>query len=477
MQACILISIVNKSLIALLYSSLKGDKALYLLLSKGFLETGRLTEPVNAIENGSTVYLYNPAINSPLYSLLAAPFLWITDSFFWTQAILSGLGWIVFYTALYHVARLVLSQRWVVNIFILCSAFFLYPHELSSTPKDTFAAGLTLWTIVLMNTFLVTSPSWSTIIFLVITLISLALIKLLYVPLMVVLLFLFFVLLLLRKKKGHFIHACLLAGGLVIMGFAVSHFLLQPAQTVVSTSPISIPSNSADINIGFYPESLLQVFPFISSSFINTHLWAVQTEKMTPFSFGSAMRGFLFFDAFLMIIFIAASLFFSRKILSHSVWFFLTGVSYTMISVVLMLSLTGNVVIFKPGGGLWTYVTDARSFLVPMVTIQLVLFLFIFRNGTLSFFRKALLLLFCFAAIHGLYFTIKAITTAEVGKQVTHSDALTHFTSYLSKEKERGQNISLVTTDNFVRRYTQVQDLPAYSFTNQQPHLSWMKKS
>ena len=37
---CLLLALLNKILIAWLYSDLEGDKALYLLITKGFLDTG-----------------------------------------------------------------------------------------------------------------------------------------------------------------------------------------------------------------------------------------------------------------------------------------------------------------------------------------------------------------------------------------------------------------------------------------------------
>src|SRR5215218_651115 len=152
---CLVIAIVNKSTIAWLYSSLKADKALYLLFAKSFLETGRLAEPVTVFETGNTVYLYDSAIHSPLYSLLCVPFLWITKSYFIAQLIVSFLSWIIFFTALYKLSCLLFQQLWIAHLFILCSGFFLYPHELISGPKDTLAAGLTLWSIILVHQFLI----------------------------------------------------------------------------------------------------------------------------------------------------------------------------------------------------------------------------------------------------------------------------------------------------------------------------------
>lgn len=474
LYASLLVAVCNKSFIAYAYTSLKGDKALYLLLSKGLLDTGRIVEPVYAVEGGAPVYVYESAAISPLYSLLAAPFLWLTGSYFWTQFILTVISWLLFYVAVYAVARIVFRQRWLITLFLLCSAFFLYPHELSSTVKDTFAVGLSLGIVALMHRWL-QRPQWKTTILTAVCLLMLAQVKLLYIPLAAVLVFLLFALLLLKRSKKHFIHFLLLVALLFLGGFLTKELLLEPAQAFAQVSGVRLPANTTDVTVGFSPENLLTTFPFVSSSVINTHLWAVQLEKLAGVSFTTVMHSFLYLDILVLIALVAISLYYSRQLLSENLLLFLVIASFTMTAVVMMLSLTGRIVLYKSGGNPWTYVMDARSFLLPMVVLQLLLFRFVFSMGSLPFMRMALAFLFFLTVAHGLYFTAKEIRLAATGtKTKMENDTLDKITALLTPPGAKQP--LLVTSDNFLRRYVQVKNLPAYGFTSLPPQLSWMKK-
>jgi hypothetical protein len=142
---CFLIALLNKILIAFLLTSLEGDKSLYLLFSQSLLDGHGLTEKINLLSQKAPVYSYNPAVISPLYSLLAAPVLWLTGSFFITSLVIDIVAWIVFFSGLYFVAKTILINQFYVNLFILATGFFIYPQQLASTPKDTLAIGLILW--------------------------------------------------------------------------------------------------------------------------------------------------------------------------------------------------------------------------------------------------------------------------------------------------------------------------------------------
>ena len=471
----LLLAIVSKSVIAFAYTSLKGDKALYLLLTKGLLQTGRMVEPVRVAETGVTVYVYEPAIHSPFYSLLAAPVLWVTDSYFQTQAVLSIVSWALFYAALYAVAKLVLRHRWMATIFILCSAFFLYPHELSSPVKDTFAAGLALASVVLMHRWL-QQPRWQITGWLSLSLLALALVKLLYIPLVAVLVFLLFVSVLLKKSRQHYGYFVLLVGLLLLGGFLTNQLVLQPAKAVAELSHVRLPSNTTDLTVGFSPENLLATFPFVSSSVVNTHLWAVQLERLTDISFTTIMRNFLYLDALVLLFLFITSLYYSRQLLEGTnVLLFLIIASFTMAAVVVMLSLTGHVVQYKSGGAPWTYVMDARSFLLPMLVLQLLTFRFVVSMRRLPALRMLLVALCFLTLAHGFYFTVKELGATIAGtKQQPKNDSHDSIKALLTQPVP--VKTSLVTSDNFLRRYIQVNNLPAYALSSLPPDFSWMKK-
>ena len=470
---CVVLAILNKTIIALAFSSLKGDKALYLLFAQSYLETGKLTVPVSTIENGSTFYLFDPAVYSPLYSLVATPVLWLTGSFFITQFIISVFAWVMVYVALYQLTLALFRQRWLAHLFIFCSGFFLYPHELSSTPKDTLALGLVLWSIVVMNKFFI-HPSKTRTCLLALTLSGLVLVKLMYVPLMVALLFLFTLFLFLERKKALLLHLGLLIGLLVLTGFCVQQFLFEPAYHAAANQTVHLPRNQNIVNRGFYPENLLHTYPFISSSIINTELWGVQVEKATSLSFSDFIRWLFRLDVALFVVLFITTLVHSRQIIANRSWFFVIGSAFVMIAVALGLSASEELLVYKSSNNTWTYAADSRSFLVPIMAIQLALFAFVFRYRKLALIRVALFCLFLFECLHGIYFTAKqSVHTDFTTESNVENDALQQITTMIEKNEKRP---ALVTSDNFLRRYAQVKNLKAYAFSDLKADFSWMKK-
>ncbi|HUC80530.1 MAG TPA: hypothetical protein VMR70_06415 [Flavisolibacter sp.] len=470
----ILLAVCCKSVIANAYTSLGGDKALYLLLAKGLLASGRMAEPVWMAETGALQYLYEPAMHSPFYSLLAAPVLWLTNSYYWTQAILTVVSWVLFYGGLYAVAKIVFRHHWLTNLFLFCSAFFLYPHELSSTVKDTFGAGFTLVAIALMHRWL-QQPQWQTTVLMALCLLSLSLTKLLYVPLAIVLVFLLLVFVLLQRSRQHLLFFCLLLLLLFAGGFLTNQLLFAPAKELVLTAGLRLPANTINMTVGFSPQNLLATFPFVSSSLINTHLWAVQLGSLPGFSFSLVMRSFLYIDAIVLVLLFVTSLYYSRQLLSERFLLFPIMAAFTMTAVVVMLSLMGNVVQYKSTSALWTYVMDARSFLVPMLVLQLLLFRFLFLMRSLPLVRAALMLLFFLTIAHGIYFTAKETRLLVSGtKKRQGENAFEKIAATLSQQDSTRQ--MLITSDNFLRRYVQVNNLPAYALASLPAGFSWMQK-
>ncbi|RYZ26983.1 MAG: hypothetical protein EOO10_14045 [Chitinophagaceae bacterium] len=468
---CVCIAVLNKCLVSFWFSSLRGDKAIYLLFAQSFLETGKFTEPVSLVETGATVHLYEPAIHSPLYSLIAAPLLWLTNSFFWSQFIISVFGWILFYTAVYKIAVAVLRRHWVVHLFILVSGFFLYPHELSSTPKDTLAVGFALWSIYLVCKF-VASPQLKTTCLLALTIACVGATKLLYFPLAVLFVFLLVAILFLEGNRKHFLHLFLLVGFICLAAFLVNISILKPAHDLTVANDVFLPRGGTPLRQGFFPQNLLHTYPFVSGSFLNTELWGVQFGKFTDFSFGEVMKGLLALDAILLTIIIVVSLFYSRQIIANKVLFLLIGAAFIMMAVTFFMSATQEAEVSTTSSYFWTFVTDARSFLLPILVIQLVLFLFIFRFKKLSVLRWIFLLLFLSEAAHGMYFSVKEVTH-RAGLQKT--DQENRIVAMIQQEREKA-DVKLITTDNSLRRFALVNNLSVFAFTNKPANLSWMRR-
>ena len=57
---CLLLAVVNKIIIAGLFTDLEGDKALYLIFSKSLLEGHSLLEPIKIAGEEDIFYTFNP---------------------------------------------------------------------------------------------------------------------------------------------------------------------------------------------------------------------------------------------------------------------------------------------------------------------------------------------------------------------------------------------------------------------------------
>lgn len=462
---CLLLALLNKSLVAWLHTDLEGDKALYLLLSKSLLE-GRLPlEPVGFTSLGVFLYDYNAAIVSPLYTFLAAPVLYLTQSFSAASVVMDVLSWGVLLTGLYRFALLLLKERWAVNVMVLCCGFFIYPHELQSGPKDTLSIGLMLWSVWLIQRFITDGPSLARTALSCLVFLMLGLNKFLYLPL--ILLFLGIMFFYAAKKGGKrmphvlaILLFCLLAGAgyylyVMELGKHALSFETELAQPVVKR---------------FSPGALVHTYPFISSSLINTNFWSVQLSDMLHLSFEQVILFFQLLDLALLVllVFLFRALFLRLKEGKKS--FLVVGL-LTALLILLMLaamSVRYEPVVHPGSERPWSFVQDARSFLFPMVFLQTILFYSIFRHPSTNIqLRNFLLILFLIESLHGGYFTVKRMLGAEELKQsIQQKSPIKQISNFLTgTQKQLGATIILSTPDAHLRRYALLNNIPVQLFT------------
>lgn len=474
---CVLIAVVNKSLVAWWYSSLKADKALYLLFAKNFLQTGVMADQVSAFENGRYVLLYDPAVISPLYPLICVPFLWLTNSYFITQFLASVLSLLLLFSGLLQLAYLVFNQKWTARFFVLCTGFFLYPFEQLSVSKDFCAAGFCVWSVVLLCRFYQSGSNWRNTVLLAGSIGCLCLCKLLYVPLACLLALLTMVLALEKRSRPHLLHTgfCLLL--LCVIGVAAELFIFQSARQLASSSALGIPGDGTSVTAGFFPSNLLQAKPFLISSVINTNFWGVQLESLLHIPYTTTLHWFLVLDGVLLLLLITAMLAMARKLWRSKALLLPVLLSAAMTAVVFYLSLTRKALSYKSTALAWTWLSDVRSFFLVMLTLQLLLFYFTFIRPKAVWFGRLLMALFLFECLHGIYFTAKEVATTPAIPEVNvANDAVKQLTGLLQQSAIEKNELILVTSDRALRRYAQVHNLKAYSFTTAKADLSWIKK-
>ena len=108
--------------------------------------------------------------------------------------------------------------------------------------------------------------------------------------------------------------------------------------------------------------------------------------------------------------------------------------------------------------------------------MQLIAFGFVFLYPKLRYIRYILLSLFFLAVSHGFYFTLKNIITFSATKEADTSNDVISQITILKQKAGAGNAPVLVTPDRALRRYAQILELPAASFTNLPADLSWMNK-
>lgn len=443
---CFALAWLNKCLIAYFFTSLYGDKSLYLLFSQSMLQGHLPLEPVQFLGSGATQYLRDPGIASPLYSLLAMPFLALTHSYFLTSFCLDVLAWALLLGGLYALSIWMLKERWMTCTLLLCLGFFLYPHELGSSPKDSFAAGFSLWGIYCAHRFMTEEPSRGKALAVLFCCIALALTKLQCLPISFALLLVVLVHAFQKKESVRRRQAVIMMAVFLVLVSLSFYFFYYLKQFSVTTIVHYAPGNS-----GFYPSNLFAFFPFISSSFINTNFWGVQLSQLLHRSFTVLQRAFQLFDLLLLGLLVYSARFI-KKLRKEDRWLFmlLAMVSAAEVIPLAYISLRNEAV----AGGRsepWTFVQEARSFLIAMIAIQILLFYLVFRSRRIHIFlRTAVLLLFFFEALHGLYFTVK---NAVVHPPSGPLPARTVFILYDSLQKSKASPLVLVSSDELFRRF------------------------
>jgi hypothetical protein len=250
---------------------------------------------------------------------------------------------------------------------------------------------------------------------------------------------------------------------------------LRPAQQLLLQS-VALPRDGTTFITGFYPHNLLSTYPFVTSSFINTNFWGVQIEKLLHIPFSRTMQVFRLLDL-LILATLAGCIFFRRPRHLRKIVIILITVAATISMSILLLSLIYKAFSYKSSTSLWTWVVDARSFLFPMIVLQLLLFLLVLKAKGSAIIKKTVLLLFVFECIHGIYFTIKqASSSNEIILERSRNTPVKKITSIALDLAIKDKKTSLVTSDNTLRRYALLHHVSSYSFTNEKANLSWMNK-
>ncbi len=448
-------------MIAWIFTDLEGDKSLYLLFAQSILDGHPPLEPTGAI-NGVPTYGYNQAVYSPLYTYLALPFLWATKSFTATSFCLDVFSWTVFLSGMFRMSLLLSHQRSIANLLVLCAGFFLYPHELESPPKDTLAIGLMMWNVYFFCQFVKHGPVTRYSILLVAGIISLSMIKFLYLPVALLFAIMPVFYALYKWSKTHLLHALSILAACLVYAFLFQYWI---GHLRSFKSPFQLTAQVNEFVSGFYPENLLKTFPFISASLINTNFWGVQLQDIFKLEPASITMLFQMIDLLLLV----GLVLLVRRIMRREPVVLRSGVMVAclILGMLFYMSARYESLDYQGLSSTWTYVQDARSFLFLIVFIQTILFNFIFKGNTLFLsLRNFLLLMFLIECLHGGYFTMKQVMASNRLKQEKSkgSPVKRITTLVLQAKEESGNTVTISTPDHHLRRYAFLQGITVNQF-------------
>ncbi len=431
------IATISKSILVAVFSNYETDKSFYLLLGENLSAGKGFTIPVILLSNpGVTENIYLPSAASPLYSIIAAPLLQLfPDNYFLVTWLIESLSWLLLFIVLRKILLRLTENHFWTNLFILFSGFFLYTVEVSSSSKDVLALALLFF--ALLRCINISSPgSRPSFIYLIVTGILFflpGLMKLTYLPLTIVFpLSLWFIGFLKADKRLLRYGFITLLLSLLLVAVHYFYFHSLEIRTLALYPDFysqrwTMAKSGNEYVAGFFPENLKVLYPFVPASIINLDFLGVQV-KTHLYSVYNIYGTLLYAINFIgLAIFIAVFFFITkkyfRKSVSDRIFFLLAGmfISLAIITLLSFMSVRYHAVEYKGSVSSWTYVYESRSFLFPIVFLQLCLFVFLFSKKQTAAFthwlRLFFLIIIAISFVHGVYFLAKKSMSLRSPKQ------------------------------------------------------------
>ena len=431
------IATISKSILVAVFSNYETDKSFYLLLGENLSAGKGFTIPVTLLSNpGVTENIYLPSAASPLYSIIAAPLLQLfPDNYFLVTWLIESFSWLLLFIVLRKILlRLTDNHLWT-NLFILFAGFFLYTVEVSSSSKDVLALALLFF--ALLRCINISSPgSRPSFIYLIVTGILFflpGLMKLTYLPLTIVFpLSLWFIGFLKADKRLLRYGFITLLLSLLLVAVHYFYFHSLEIRTLALYPDFysqrwTMAKSGNEYVAGFFPENLKVLYPFVPASIINLDFLGVQvkTHLYSVYNiYGTLLYAinFIGLTIFIAVFFFITKKYF-RKSVSDRIFFLLAGmfISLAIITLLSFMSVRYHAVEYKGSVSSWTYVYESRSFLFPIVFLQLCLFVFLFSKKQTAAFthwlRLFFLIIIAISFVHGVYFLAKKSMSLRSPKQ------------------------------------------------------------
>ena len=431
------IATISKSMLVAVFSNYETDKSFYLLLAKNLSAGDGFTIPVSLVSNPAiTENIYLPSAASPLYSIIAAPLLRLfPDNYFLVSWLIESLSWLLLFIVLRKILLRLTENHYWTNLFIIFSGVFLYTVELSSSSKDVLALALLFFALLRCIT-IASAGSHPSFVYIVVTGFLFFLpgfTKLTYLPLTIVFpLFLLFIGFLKKEKRILRYGSVTLLLSILLVAIHYFYFHSLETQTLALYPDFysqrwTMAKSGNEYVAGFFPENLKVLYPFVPASVINLDFLGVQVKThlySVYHLYGILLYVINFIGlAFLSTVFFYLAKKYFRKSISDRIFFLLAGlfVSLSIIAMLSFMSIRYHAVEYKGSTSSWTFVYESRSFLFPIVFLQLCLFVFLFSQKQTAVFthwlRTFFLIIVGITIMHGAYFLAKKAITLSSTKQ------------------------------------------------------------
>jgi len=452
-----LIAIIIKVILYLHFFQLEGDKLFQALGAKSLVEGRGLTFQ-HVLASDLSTQLTEAVNRWPIaYSLLLAPFYWLTGNMEAACVIVDVISICFFFIAFFKLLQILQLRQFLINAIILFAGAMFGPSL--SKPTDLLACAGLVYTCLLFIVFVsdrLKPRSFGIAIGAAV--IIPAAFRYMYVPCIFIIPSL--LLWIGYRRKDLRIES----GGVYAVVAAAILFL-----ALVGLQKITVGKSTYLMGVekGFFPENLLSLYPFIPDAFLDINFTLQQTTSITGVSFVFLFTCLRYINLVLFAIVLYEWItFVSRGSQSRDIFdsfLLLTGViSGTIILLLACLSLTNSsaaIPLRIPFA--WTFIGDGRYFLFPVTILPVVAAYYLFNKQwpTLGRLREPLKYFFFalifFQVTHTLYFIVKRFDPLGLtgGNVLITRPGESYLRSRIKEYKQRGYNVMLTGTDETVSNW------------------------
>ncbi|MBL7699308.1 MAG: hypothetical protein JNK79_14175 [Chitinophagaceae bacterium] len=457
--ACFVLAILLKLGLYLHFFQLEGDKLFQAIGGKNLVEGNGLTfEQVHAWDLSTSVF--QPLDRwPPGFSLLLAPFYALTHNVEISCLVIDFISIVFFFVVLGKLLHKINLPVFVISLLLLYNGAVM--GAFISKPTDFPAAALILYTLYLTLTFTENTGAKPLRFGIVLGLVNSLplLLRYMYLPCVFVVPLILIWAGYTRKEKR------ISSGGLtaLVTTCVITIAVLFFQKTYTGQASYIFLSGRR-----FYPENLLEFYPFITASFVDINFVLLQLGKLSGASYMTMFESARILDFLLLAILMVMFLKFVIKRFalqdSWDVFITVTGVLGILICGTLSyLSLTNDPASTLFTDGLsWTFVAEPRFFLLLMIVLPLIAAHYLFKSGdsrsTSSFKKAGRGLFYClvfFQVLHTGYFLAKRFYPLGLtGDNVLiTSPVKSYLEQKIQKMKETGADVVMTSNNETVSNW------------------------